>query len=236
MFRPFPTDAFLAALPTTVTSVAVLDRTKEPGSVGEPLLQDVVTALADGGRGAIRVVGGRYGLGSKEFTPAMAKAVFDEAGAPDPKRRFTVGIVDDVTHTSLDVDESFTVGHDQTTTVKHDQTNTIENDKTTTVNGTHTETIKKDTKIYVTEGPFLHDVQANTATYHVKGAVTETFDDVQETTVDKHIQVKSNTQHIHLTAKTEIKLTVGKSEILMKEDGTIDALNKKWFLDFKIGG
>ena len=80
LFRPFPTEAFLAALPDTVRQIAVLDRTKEPGSVGEPLLQDVVTTLADGDRGAIRVIGGRYGLGSKEFTPAMVKAVLDEAG------------------------------------------------------------------------------------------------------------------------------------------------------------
>ncbi len=107
LFRPFPVDAFLAAVPDTVRSIAVLDRTKEPGSVGEPLLQDVVTALVDAGRGAIGAIGGRYGLGSKEFTPAMAKATLDEAGAASPRRRFTVGIVDDVSHTSLDVDESF---------------------------------------------------------------------------------------------------------------------------------
>ena len=113
LFRPFPTDAFLAALPETVRQIAVLDRTKEPGSVGEPLLQDVVTTLADGGRGDVRVIGGRYGLGSKEFTPAMAKAALDEAGAESPKRRFTVGIVDDVTNLSLDVDDDFRVetGH-----------------------------------------------------------------------------------------------------------------------------
>ncbi|MEZ5295931.1 MAG: pyruvate:ferredoxin (flavodoxin) oxidoreductase [Ilumatobacteraceae bacterium] len=113
LFRPFPTDAFLAALPETVRQIAVLDRTKEPGSVGEPLLQDVATTLADGGRGDVRVIGGRYGLGSKEFTPAMAKAALDEAGAESPKRRFTVGIVDDVTNLSLDVDDDFRVetGH-----------------------------------------------------------------------------------------------------------------------------
>jgi pyruvate-ferredoxin/flavodoxin oxidoreductase len=109
LFRPFPTDAFLAALPASVRSIAVLDRTKEPGSVGEPLLQDVVLALADGGRGDIRVIGGRYGLGSKDFTPAMAKAAFDEAAAETPRRRFTVGIVDDVTHLSLSVDPEFRV-------------------------------------------------------------------------------------------------------------------------------
>ena len=79
LFRPFPTEAFLAALPATVRSIAVLDRTKEPGSAGEPLLQDVVTVLAEADRPKVRIIGGRYGLGSKEFTPAMAKAALDEA-------------------------------------------------------------------------------------------------------------------------------------------------------------
>ena len=105
LFRPFPTEALLAALPATVSSIAVLDRTKEPGAVGEPLFQDVVTTLAESDRPKVRVIGGRYGLGSKEFTPAMAKAVFDEVGRRDPKRRFTVGIVDDVTGLSLEVDD-----------------------------------------------------------------------------------------------------------------------------------
>jgi pyruvate-ferredoxin/flavodoxin oxidoreductase len=109
LFRPFPVEAFLAALPASTRHIAVLDRTKEPGAVGEPLFQDVVTVLADGGRGDIRVIGGRYGLGSKEFTPAMAAAVFEEAGRADPRRRFTVGIVDDVTHLSLPVDDTFTI-------------------------------------------------------------------------------------------------------------------------------
>ena len=112
LFRPFPVDALLAALPDSVRSIAVLDRTKEPGSVGEPLFQDVVTALAESDRSPIRVIGGRYGLGSKEFTPAMAKAVFDEMNAEAPKRRFTVGIVDDVSGLSLEVDDSFRVDAD----------------------------------------------------------------------------------------------------------------------------
>ncbi|RLE19971.1 MAG: pyruvate:ferredoxin (flavodoxin) oxidoreductase, partial [Actinobacteria bacterium] len=103
LFRPFPTGALLDALPETVRSIAVLDRTKEPGSVGEPLFQDVVTTLADSERNGVRVIGGRYGLGSKEFTPAMAKSVFDEAAKESPKRRFTVGIVDDVSDLSLEV-------------------------------------------------------------------------------------------------------------------------------------
>ena len=109
LFRPFPIDELLAALPDTVRSIAVLDRCKEPGSVGEPLFQDVVTAVAESERTGVRVIGGRYGLGSKEFTPAMAKAVFDELTRDAPKRRFTVGIVDDVTDLSLDYDSSFLV-------------------------------------------------------------------------------------------------------------------------------
>jgi pyruvate-ferredoxin/flavodoxin oxidoreductase len=109
LFRPFPIEALLAAIPDTVRSIAVLDRCKEPGSAGEPLFQDVVTAVAESDRTGVRTIGGRYGLGSKEFTPAMVKAVFDELTSQTPKRRFTVGIVDDVTGLSLDVDDSFAV-------------------------------------------------------------------------------------------------------------------------------
>ncbi len=112
LFRPFAMDNFLAALPGTVKAIAVLDRTKEPGSIGEPLYQDVVTALmehhASGALPALpRVIGGRYGLASKEFTPAMVKAVFDELARPVPKNHFTVGILDDVSHTSLAYDPDF---------------------------------------------------------------------------------------------------------------------------------
>ena len=107
LYRPFDTAAFDEALPGTVKSVAVLDRTKEPGSVGEPLYTDVVTALVEArGEVAPHVIGGRYGLSSKEFTPAMVLSVLDELAAPDPLNHFTVGIIDDVTHTSLEVDES----------------------------------------------------------------------------------------------------------------------------------
>jgi pyruvate-ferredoxin/flavodoxin oxidoreductase len=108
LHRPFPTAALLAALPESAMHVAVLDRTKEPGSVGEPLYQDVVTALAEGaarGRRMPRVIGGRYGLASKEFTPAMVRAVFGALREPEPRQHFTVGIVDDVSGTSLHVDE-----------------------------------------------------------------------------------------------------------------------------------
>lgn len=101
LYRPFPAEALLNALPPTVKSIAVLDRTKEPGSVHEPLCQDVMTALFEAGRSDIKVIGGRYGLSSKEFDPSMVKAVFDELAAEQPKRTFTVGINDDVTHLSL---------------------------------------------------------------------------------------------------------------------------------------
>jgi pyruvate-ferredoxin/flavodoxin oxidoreductase len=109
LFRPFRAAAFVAALPRSVASIAVLDRTKEPGALGEPLYMDVVTALRESGRGDVGVIGGRYGLSSKEFTPAMAKAVFDELASPAPKNHFTVGIVDDVSHTSLPVDEAYDI-------------------------------------------------------------------------------------------------------------------------------
>ena len=106
LFRPFAVQEFIDALPRTTRAVAVLDRTKEPGSVGEPLYLDVVASLAEGGRNA-RVIGGRYGLSSKEFTPAMAKAVFDELQSATPRNHFTIGIRDDVTHTSLEYDPRF---------------------------------------------------------------------------------------------------------------------------------
>jgi pyruvate-ferredoxin/flavodoxin oxidoreductase len=103
LYRPFPTDAFLAALPASVRKIAVLDRTKEPGAIGEPLFQDVVTALR-GKRDDVLVIGGRYGLAGKEFTPPMVKAVFDHLEG-QAFHGFTVGITDDVTHLSLPVGE-----------------------------------------------------------------------------------------------------------------------------------
>jgi len=109
LYRPFPVDRFVEALPCTAKSIAVLDRTKEPGSAGEPLYQDVVTAFAEVVDAGFRprIVGGRYGLASKEFTPAMVKAVFDELKQEEPKNHFSVGIVDDVTFTSLPYDATF---------------------------------------------------------------------------------------------------------------------------------
>ncbi len=117
LYRPFSAADLLAALPLTCRRVAVLDRTKEPGASGEPLYLDVVAALADAvSRGARpfmpRVIGGRYGLSSKDFDPAQAKAVFDELAKPEPKNGFTVGITDDVTHLSLSVDPDYAIEPD----------------------------------------------------------------------------------------------------------------------------
>jgi pyruvate-ferredoxin/flavodoxin oxidoreductase len=114
LFRPFPVETFIDAIPGSIKSIAVLDRTKEPGSSGEPLYQDVLTAYVESySMGRIRtfprMIGGRYGLSSKEFTPAMVKAVFDELGKEDPKNHFTIGINDDVTHTSLEFGESLDI-------------------------------------------------------------------------------------------------------------------------------
>jgi pyruvate-ferredoxin/flavodoxin oxidoreductase len=112
LFRPFDSKAFLASLPSTVKSIAVLDRTKEPGSAGEPLYQDIVTVLAENEAtlpfaAKPTVVGGRYGLSSKEFTPAMVKGIYDELSKKAPKNHFTIGIDDDVTHSSLTYDPLF---------------------------------------------------------------------------------------------------------------------------------
>jgi len=116
LFLPFPTKAFAEAMPATVKKIAVLDRTKEPGSIGEPLYQAVRTAIGEAmesgiykGQGYPRIVGGRFGLGSYEFTPAMVQAVFDNLQADKPKNHFVVGIKDDVTGNSLDFDPNFRV-------------------------------------------------------------------------------------------------------------------------------
>ena len=114
MYRPFDVRRFLDAFPSTVRQIAVLDRCKEPGSAGEPLYTDTISAFFEGWQGEKMptIVGGRYGLSSKEFTPAMVKAVYDNLAAPRPKNHFTVGIVDDVTHTSLPVDPGFSIEPD----------------------------------------------------------------------------------------------------------------------------
>ena len=102
LYRPFRADKLIAALPKTCKKVAVLDRTKEPGSLGDPLFLDVVTAFAEAGMNDVKVIGGRYGLGSKDTPPASVFAVYDELAKSDPKTRFTIGIVDDVTNLSLE--------------------------------------------------------------------------------------------------------------------------------------
>jgi pyruvate-ferredoxin/flavodoxin oxidoreductase len=114
LYRPFSVEHFVAALPQTVKTLAVLDRTKEPGAIGDPLYLDVVTGLSEAMASAKalfksmpRIIAGRYGLSSKEFTPAMVKAIFDEAQKLAPKSHFTIGIIDDVTRTSLDYDPEF---------------------------------------------------------------------------------------------------------------------------------
>jgi pyruvate-ferredoxin/flavodoxin oxidoreductase len=119
LYRPFSIEHFIEALPATVKVIGVLDRTKEPGATGEPLYLDVVNAIneyfANGNTkfsAFPKIVGGRYGLSSKEFTPAMVKAVFDNLKQDKPRNHFTVGIIDDVTHTSLDFDPEFSIESD----------------------------------------------------------------------------------------------------------------------------
>ncbi len=114
LMRPFSLEHFLQSLPPTVKSIAVLDRTKEPGAIGEPLYQDVITALTEGftaGKAPMasfpKVIGGRYGLSSKEFTPAMVNRIYEELAKPTPQNHFTIGIHDDVCHTSLEYDATF---------------------------------------------------------------------------------------------------------------------------------
>lgn len=114
LYRPWPQDSFLQALPEQVRALAVLDRTKEPGSVGEPLYLDVSASLQKAGR-SVRVSGGRYGLGSKEFTPSMVQALFEQAAVEDGPGEFTIGITDDVTHLSLQVSKSLHLTPDQET-------------------------------------------------------------------------------------------------------------------------
>ena len=111
LYRPFSIQHLIEALPKTTRILAALDRTKEPGSAGEPLYQDCLTAMAEAGR-SVKVIGGRYGLSSKEFTSAMVKGLFDEMAQDAPKNHFTLGIHDDVTHTSIDYDPTFEIEAD----------------------------------------------------------------------------------------------------------------------------
>ncbi len=107
LYRPFDAERFCGAIPNTVKAIAAMDRTKEPGSLGEPLFTDTILALSVSGRPMPTIIGGRYGLSSKEFTPGMVAAVFDELKKDAPRHRFTIGIEDDVTHLSMPYDEAF---------------------------------------------------------------------------------------------------------------------------------
>ena len=159
LYRPFSMDHLVAALPKSVKSISVLDRTKEPGCAGEPMYQDVITALAEAqSNGKLpfampKVVNGRYGLSSKEFTPAMVKAVFDELKKPAPKNHFTVGINDDVTHTSLAVDYSFST---ETDAVKRCLFYGLGSDGTVGANKNSIKIIGEDPRFYA-QGYFVYD-------------------------------------------------------------------------------
>ncbi len=159
LYRPFSMDHLVAALPKSVKAISVLDRTKEPGCAGEPMYQDVITALAEAqSAGKLpfampKVVGGRYGLSSKEFTPAMVKAVFDELKKPAPKNHFTVGINDDVTHTSLAVDYSFST---ETDAVKRCLFYGLGSDGTVGANKNSIKIIGEDPRFYA-QGYFVYD-------------------------------------------------------------------------------
>ncbi len=153
LYRPFSVEYFSAALPASVKSVSVLDRTKEPGAAGEPLYLDVVNALAESGRQGVKVIGGRYGLSSKEFTPGMVKAALDELAKPQPKNHFTLGIEDDLTHTHLDVDESF---HSEPEGVYRAMFYGLGSDGTIGANKNSIKIIGEDTPNYV-QGYFVYD-------------------------------------------------------------------------------
>jgi pyruvate-ferredoxin/flavodoxin oxidoreductase len=159
LFRPFSMDHLIAALPKSVKAISVLDRTKEPGCAGEPMYQDVITALAEAqSNGKLpfampKVVGGRFGLSSKEFTPAMVKAVYDNLKKPAPKNHFTVGINDDVTHTSLAVDYSFST---ETDAVKRCLFYGLGSDGTVGANKNSIKIIGDDPRFYA-QGYFVYD-------------------------------------------------------------------------------
>ena len=158
LFRPFSAKHLAAAMPRSVKSIAVLDRSKEPGATGEPLYQDVVTSMVEMvGEGEFphlpRVIRGRYGLSSKEFTPAMVKAIFDELALASPKRQFTVGIVDDVTHLSLNVDRGFNIEPDNVTRALFFG---LGSDGTVSANKNSIKIIGENTDLYC-QGYFVYD-------------------------------------------------------------------------------
>ena len=167
LFRPFSITAFLRELPRSVRTIAVMDRTKEPGALGEPLYQDVVTALAEARAEGTSsfvaeplVVGGRYGLSSKEFTPAMVKAIFATLAQAHPKNHFTVGIMDDVTHTSLAYDDALeTEPADVTTALFYG----LGADGTVGANKNSIKIIGEETDLHV-QGYFVYDSKKAGAT------------------------------------------------------------------------
>lgn len=168
LFRPFAAETFVKALPPTVKHIAVLDRTKEPGSIGEPLYLDVVTSLAEhaGQRPMPRVIGGRYGLSSKEFTPGMAKAVLDELKNESPKNHFTIGITDDVSHTSIPYDPAFSLEADDVVrAIFHG----LGADGTVSANKNSIKIIGEDTEFYA-QGYFVYDSKksGSTTTSHLR--------------------------------------------------------------------
>jgi pyruvate-ferredoxin/flavodoxin oxidoreductase len=172
LFRPWDSNAFVRALPKSVKKIAVLDRTKEPGGAGEPLYQDVITALAEcwqgySGNGAMPlVIGGRYGLSSKEFTPAQVAGVFKNLALPQPKTHFTVGIVEDVTHSSIDYDPLFnTEGDDVTRAVFFG----LGSDGTVSANRNSVKIIGENTPMHA-QGYFVYDSRkaGSMTTSHVR--------------------------------------------------------------------
>jgi len=154
LYRPWDASAFLGALPETVKAIAVLDRTKEPGASGEPLYLDVVTAMSESWEGTLpKIVGGRYGLSSKEFNPAMVKAVFDNLSQDKPKNHFTVGINDDLTQTSLPFDPNFSTEPDS---VIRSMFYGLGSDGTVGANKNSIKIIGNDTENYA-QGYFVYD-------------------------------------------------------------------------------
>jgi pyruvate-ferredoxin/flavodoxin oxidoreductase len=154
LYRPFDCKAFVEALPKSVKTIVALDRTKEPGAIGEPMYLDLVTAIAESWSGDLpRVIGGRYGLSSKEFTPAMVKAVFEEAAKAEPQNHFTVGIKDDVTNLSLEYDPSFsTEGDDVTRAIFFG----LGSDGTVGANKNSVKIVGENTSLYA-QGYFVYD-------------------------------------------------------------------------------
>ena len=158
LFRPFSASHFLAALPATCRAIAVLEQTKEPGATGEPLYLDVIESLAQAVArnqrlSMPRVIGGRYGLSSKDFNPGMAKAVFDELKKPDPRNSFTVGINDDVSHSSLEVDPGYSINpHDVVQAVFYG----LGSDGTVGANKNSVKIIAEDAGLYA-QGYFVYD-------------------------------------------------------------------------------